>query len=53
MVFVFFFRAGKNKREKPSEHAIEEFKRTDPDLICYREIKRIKIGINKLHGNAF
>jgi len=30
----FFFRAGKDKRGKPSEHAIEEFKSTDPDLIC-------------------
>ena len=48
----FFSRVPENRAPKQEEITLSSTARTNPALICYREVKRIRVGMEKLYGIA-
>ena len=55
LVFIFLFQSWKNsrtKKENPYEYNIDEYKKTNSDLITYKEAQPIKVNLEKLYAVA-
>jgi hypothetical protein len=48
----FFSRVPENRAPEPEEITLSSTVRTNPALICYREVKRIRVSMEKLYGIA-